>query len=76
MLEDIQDYLENTYNEKFELEKQAQNEYEYKFIITFKNLKIKYTYVKNYTFDYNMLYLKSQINKLITRFNLKGVEMK
>lgn len=76
MAEEIQDFLEDTYNEMFEIQKISQTESEYKFIIKFRNLKINYTYLNNYTFNYNMLYLKSQVNKLIKRFNLEGIELK
>lgn len=76
MAEEIQDWLEETYGEMFEVEKKEQDEHEYKFIIKIRNLKLKYTYLNTYTFNYNMLYLKSQVNKLITRFKLEGVEVK
>lgn len=73
----ILEYLEEKYQAKiFDIELLNSNEYEAIFNIKIKDLSFKYTYAKNYTFDYNMLYLKSQVNKMITRFNIEGVELK
>lgn len=77
MESEILEYLEETYQAKiFDIELINNDEYETTYNIKIKDLSFKYTYSKNYTFDYNMLYLKSQVNKMIIRFKIEGVELK
>lgn len=77
MESEILEYLEEKFQAKiFDIELINNDEYETTYNIKIKDLSFKYTYAKNYTFDYNMLYLKSQVNKMITRFNIEGVELK
>ena len=77
MESEILEYLEETYQAKiFDIELISKDEYKTNYNIKIKDLIFKYTYAKNYTFDYNMLYLKSQVNKMITRFKIKGVKLK
>ena len=77
MESEILEYLEEKYQAKiFDIELISNDDYETNYNIKIKDLSFKYTYAKNYTFDYNMLYLKSQVNKMITRFKIEGVELK
>ena len=77
MESEILEYLEEKYQAKiFDIELINNDEYETTYNIKIKDLTFKYTYAKNYTFNYNMLYLKSQVNKMITRFKIEGVELK
>ena len=77
MESEILEYLEEKYQATiFDIELISNDEYETTYNIKIKDLAFKYTYDKNSTFDYNMLYLKSQVNKMITRFKIEGVELK
>lgn len=77
MESEILEYLEEKYQATiFDIELISNDEYETAYNIKIKDLAFKYTYSKNFKFDYNMLYLKSQVNKMITRFKIEGVELK
>lgn len=77
MESEILEYLEEKYQAKiFDIKFINSDEYETNYNIIIKDIKFKYTYAKNVAFDYNMLYLKSQVNKMITRFKIEGVELK
>lgn len=63
----IEDYLEEKYNRSFNVTKKSDNIFEIKFTYDFENYTVKYLYNLTNTFDYNMKYLKNQIDRIIKK---------